>query len=237
VGPALDNALTPPDVPRDSNAFFRGLCARDGTVAAAIPFGRESSLSSGIHEVDMKSSPSLLRAVGAVALLGVVHVAHADCDPVVAAYAKAAATKHYAVFEVDRFEQAPKGEPFSVTIGDTEYVENYVQKSPISIVKAGYKKDHGDGATREMGMLKTNAAKGQSICNPLGDRRLGTASVTGYRIVDKSLGSLANTMAIEMWIDKSSGLPLWHGVGSDGGGFRWAYGDAAKAPAASEVVN
>ena len=37
-------------------------------------------------------------------------------------------------------------------------------------------------------------------------------------------------MAIHFWIAKSSGLPLYHAIGSDSDGWRWVYGSDVVAP-------
>ncbi len=34
-----------------------------------------------------------------------------------------------------------------------------------------------------------------------------------------------------MWISRSTGLPIFHGMGSDGGGLRWVNGPEVVAPA------
>ena len=64
--------------------------------------------------------------------------AHADCKPVIAAYEKADATKHFAIHVVDSMDEVPKGEPMFITIGDVKYSENLVKKGAFDFVKDGY---------------------------------------------------------------------------------------------------
>jgi len=181
------------------------------------------------------ATPSSLRAITmGLAWLGACS-AHADCGPVIAAYIKADATKRYAVFDVDSLTAAPTGDPLSLTIGDVSYTQKYVKKGPFEIVKAGYQKG-SSGAAFEASSLKSREQKGEVRCEPLGERKIGAEQVVGYRIRDNDKSGKPDVTAIEIWISRPTGLPLWHGMGSDAGGFRWVFGAAVSAPSAEKMA-
>ena len=173
--------------------------------------------------------PKTTAASIALVLLFASSTAIAECKPVLAAYAKAEATKRYAIYEVDRIDAAPKGEPTIVAIGDVEYDPNLVRKTPIDIVKVGYVKSRHD-PNREIDALKAREASGKGRCESLGERRLGNVTAVGYRIRDTAPGRMSEVTAIDLWIDQATGLPVFHGMGSAGGGFHWTYGNAVVPP-------
>jgi hypothetical protein len=160
--------------------------------------------------------------------------AHADCGPVIAAYGKADATKRFAIYEVDSITEVPKGEPFSVALGDVAYVQQYVRKGPLQVVKDGYKKG-GHAAGFEADSLRSREKKGEVRCEPLGERKIGTEPAMGYQIRNNDKGSQTDYAAIHIWTSRATGLPLFHGMGSDGGGFRWVYGTDVVAPDPAKI--
>lgn len=156
--------------------------------------------------------------------------AQAGCEPVIVAYDKADAGQRYAIYEVDSFAQAPKGEAFTVAIGDVEYLAKYERKGPLNIVRAGFTKG-GHAAGVEGRAIREREKKGSLRCEPLGERKLGNEAVVGYRIRDNQTNG-PDLAAIEFWIGRASGLPVFHAIGdSDSGGFRWVYGSSVVAPA------
>jgi hypothetical protein len=156
--------------------------------------------------------------------------AHADCKPVIAAWDKADATKHYALYEVKKMTQVPKGDPYRVALGDVEYQQQYERKGPLSIVKAGFSKG-GHAAGSESASIKTGGKKGDLRCEPLGERKIGDEAVVGYRIRNNH-GSEPDLSATDMWIGRASGTPLFTSIGPDEeGGFRWVYGNSVVPPA------
>ena len=172
--------------------------------------------------------PHAFVALLSAALLPVV--AHAACEPLIAAYDKADATQRYALYEVDAFAQAVKGDPLVVVIGDSEYAQQYDSKKGYA--KNGYlKTSHRQGF--EGGRLKDNEKRGSMRCEPLGERKIGSEAVVGYRTSDatKKKGT-PDPSAMDVWVSKATGLPLVHGMASEDGGFRWVYGSAVVAPAA-----
>ena len=48
-------------------------------------------------------------------------------------------------------------------------------------------------------------------------------------------GGYIDPTAIDIWVGRATGLPVWHGMGSDGGGFRWVYGAAVVTPDPSKI--
>jgi hypothetical protein len=180
------------------------------------------------------TTPRWLRAIPIGFAWLVACTAHADCSPVIAAYLKADATKRYALFDVDSLTAAPTGDPLSLTIGGASYTQKYVQKGPFEIVKAGYQKG-SSGAAFEASSLKSREQKGEVRCEPLGERKIGAEQVVGYRIRDNDKSGKPDVTAIEIWISRPTGLPLWHGMGSDAGGFRWVFGAGVSAPSADKM--
>jgi hypothetical protein len=160
--------------------------------------------------------------------LAAVGSAHAGCEPAIAAYDKADATQRYAVYDVEDIANAPKGDPLVVVIGDAEYAQQYDRKR--NYAKAGYTKG-GHTAGFEGRALKEREKNGRVRCEPLGERKIGSEAVLGYRIRDNK-GSAPDPTAIELWVGRASGLPVFHGMGSDNGGFRWVFGAGVVAPAA-----
>jgi hypothetical protein len=178
---------------------------------------------------------TLLRAMAMNMTMAFACAAHADCGPVIAAYGKADATARFAIFEVDSIAQAPKGEPFRVIIGNVSYDQNYLKKGPLQIVKDGYKKG-GYATGYEGDSLKSREKKGEVRCEPLGERKTGAEQAVGYQIRSNDKGSQPDPYAIHMWVSRSTGLPLFHGMGSDSGGFRWVYGAEFSAPPPSKII-
>lgn len=180
----------------------------------------------------MNTTPTL--AFAAIFLAAPVSAVHADCGPVLAAYAKADATKRFAIFDVDSLAAPPKGEAFMIGIGDDSYVQNIVRKSALDYVMDGYKRSASSFVRSEATSLKSREQKGAVRCEPLGERKIGTETALGYQIRNNDKGNQPDDTAIHMWVNRSTGLPIYHGMGSDGG-LRWVYGAAVVAPAADKV--
>lgn len=170
-------------------------------------------------------NPILRHAVRAAILLSAATAASsaaaADCDAVVAAYRKAEATKRYAVYEVDRIDRAPAGAPFSVSIDGTSWVRSYAADGSTG----GWQKS-GHLAAGEADALASREKSGRARCASLGDRKIGMITASGWRIGDGP----KDPAAIDFWIDRATGLPVFHGMGSDNAGLRWAYGADVVAP-------
>jgi hypothetical protein len=155
--------------------------------------------------------------------------AWADCKPVIAAYAAADATRHFAIYTVSSITQAPQGEPMRVVLGNTDYLENDVRKGPLQIVKDGYKKTPFVPGF-EANATRDKEKEGRSRCEPLGEKNVGAEALIGYRVRSNDKGSAPDPFASEIWINNKTGLPVW----SDDG-FRWVYGTQVIAPSASQI--
>ena len=166
------------------------------------------------------SSPRLRAALGAIAATW-ASAACADCGPVIAAYAKAEATGRYAMYDVASLQAAPKGTPFQVDVGGAGYT-NFGDR---------WQKGGGGDAGFEGSSLRKREGKGTVRCEPLGERKIGSETAVGYQIRNNEKGNAPDPTAIHMWISRSTGLPVFHGMGSDGGGLRWVYGPTVVAPA------
>lgn len=146
--------------------------------------------------------------------------AQADCSAVIAAYAKADATKRFAIYSAESMAQAPKGKPFHVEIGDK------------SVTDTGYGKEYmstgGGTSLGEGNSLASEVKANKKRCESLGDGEVGDEAVTGYSI--RSAKSGQDPFAIHFWISKSTGLPMYHGMGP-GAGLRWVYGPGVVMPA------
>jgi hypothetical protein len=163
--------------------------------------------------------------------------AHADCKPVIAAYGKADATRHFAIHEVDKLDQAPKGEPMFIVIGDVKYTENLVRKGAFDFVKDGYTKG-GAGAGVEANSLRTDEQKGKIKCTPIPDRTIGGEVAAGFHVGSTSGGSSGlDPGAYDMWVSRATGLPIIYSLDPESGGFRYVYGNQVVAPAANKIRN
>ncbi len=163
--------------------------------------------------------------LAAAVVAGFAARAQADCKPVIDAYAKAEATRRYALYDVAGIQAAPKGKPFHVDIDGVGYTD----------FGGGHYKNAGNGqAGSEGDALKRNEQKGTTRCEPLGERQIGGEAAVGYQIRSNDKGAAPDVTAIHLWIAKSTGLPIFHGMGSDSGGLRWVYGPAVVAPAMPE---
>src|SRR3954454_18230299 len=168
-----------------------------------------------------------------VMLTGVVFAliagaAHADCKPVIDAYGKADATKRFALIDASTISKSSKGDVFMVVVGDVQYTPNVVRKGPLQYDTDGFKAArYATGF--EANSLKEREKEGVVRCEPLGERKIGTEQALGYQV--RSAGNAADPTAIHMWIGRSTGLPMAHGMGSDDEMLRWVYGSDVVAPA------
>jgi len=179
-------------------------------------------------------TPSLLSLSLLTVLAG---AAYADCKPVIAAYGKADATKRYAIYAVDSLDQAPKGMPITIVIGDVKYTEHDVQKGPLNIVKDGYTKG---GATpgSDANALRTDEQKGKMKCAPLQERKVAGEAASGYHVgsADRGGGGL-DPFGYDIWVSVATGLPIVNAPESSTGGFRYVYGNQVVAPTPDKIRN
>jgi hypothetical protein len=178
-----------------------------------------------------------LRALAAGLALLPAAAALADCKPVIAAYAKADATRRFAIYEVNSLDQVPQGEPMFITIGDVKYTENLVRKGPMNFVKDGYTK--GGAATGfEANSLRTDEQKGKMKCVPLPDRKFAGEAAAGYHVgsADGGSGGL-DPGAYDFWVSRATGLPIVYTPDPESGGFRYVFGNQVVAPAPGKIRN
>ena len=173
----------------------------------------------------MTSSTLRLRTTLVVAsLLPVAGMARADCAPVIAAYAKAESSGRYAVYDVATMDAPAKGQPFQVTVGRAGYI----------FMGEKYKSIGGGTAGSEGQALKAREQKGTARCEPIADHSFGGESAAGWRIHDARARSLGDDAAINFYVSKSTGLPIYHAMGSNAG-LRWAYGPTVVVPGADRI--
>jgi len=178
---------------------------------------------------------SALRSALALGLAAAcVCSAQADCGPVISAYTKADATKRFAVLDVASIDAAPKGDTVIAVIGDVQYTPNIVRKGPLNFATEGYNAGSYTPGN-ESGSLKDRERKGSVRCESLGERKIGSEAAIGYRVRSNDKGTQADPTAIDIWVGRATGLPVWHGMGSDGGGFRWVYGAAVVTPDPAKI--
>ncbi len=160
----------------------------------------------------------------ALSFLVVASAAHADCAPVIAAYAKADASGRYALFDVASMDAPPKGPAFQVTVGRAGYI----------FTGEKYKSIGGGVAGSEGEALRAREKAGTSRCESIGEHSFGAEGAVGYRILDARAKSLGDSAAINFYVSKSSGLPVYHAMGKDVG-WRWAYGPTVVLPSADRI--
>lgn len=77
--------------------------------------------------------------------------------------------------------------------------------------------------------------EGKKLCGPLGERKIGAEPAIGYKIRGASKDSLSDLTEIHIWLSRSTGLPLAHGMGSDSDMLRWVYGPEVVAPGPDKI--
>lgn len=182
-----------------------------------------------------RSASARKRSLLLCALTAFAGVAYADCKPVIAAFQKTDATQRFAIYSVDDLNDAPKGEPMFVTIGDAKYSEHNVRKGPLTIVKDGYTKGPAS-AGFEAESVRKDEQSGSKKCTALADRKVGNEMAVGYHV--GSPGAKPNSLdpgAMDVWISRTTGLLVAMAPDTETGGFRYVYGSPVVAPPASQI--
>ncbi len=157
-------------------------------------------------------------------------LAFADCSAVIGAYAKAQATGRFGWVDAGKLDEPTKKGPFSlVNIGNDGWFASMDTKDG-----GKFKKIPSGAAQARADAVRDNEKQGQSRCEPLGERKVGGDPLVGYLIRDNSK-SAEDFAALHVWISKSTGLPVYHGL-SENGGFRWVYGDAVAPPQPNQIA-
>ena len=118
------------------------------------------------------------------------------------------------------------------------------QEGPFSLVNIGsdgwfssddgkFQKIPAGGAQARADKVRDDEKQGKGRCEPLGERKVGTDPVVGYMVRNNGKGE--DYAALHVWISKSTGLPVYHGLGETNG-FRWVYGTDVAAPPAGQVT-
>ena len=163
-------------------------------------------------------SPTVFLSAVACIATAFATPAQADCANVVAAYEKAAASGRYALYDAPTMQSMPTGSPFYVRIAGDGFID----------AGKGLEKNNAGGAAFEASDLKRREQRGEARCELIGDGRVGADAATGWRV--RGSGTTPDPTAIHFWIAKSSGMPLYHAIGADSGGWRWVYGSGVVAP-------
>ena len=167
---------------------------------------------------------SLLHTAALAGLLVAAASAHADCAPVIAAYAKAQSTGRFALFDVTSMDGPAQGDPFQVTVGGNGYI----------FTGTKYKSIGGGVAGSEGEALRAREKSGAARCESIGAHSFGGEKAAGYRILDARAKALGDGAAIEFYVSSSTGLPAYHAMGTSPG-WRWVYGTAVVAPSAGRI--
>lgn len=169
--------------------------------------------------------PIAFRTLGLALVTLAPHLAHADCSAVIAAYTKAQATKRFGWVDADKLDALARKGPFSlVNIGNDGWFSSDDGK---------FQKIPAGGAQARADKVRDDEKQGKGRCEPLGERKVGTDPVVGYLVRDNGKGE--DFAALHVWISKSTGLPVYHGLGETNG-FRWVYGADVAPPPAGQVV-
>jgi hypothetical protein len=159
-----------------------------------------------------------LAIAGCAALLP-VHAAWANCAALLAALDKADAQPRMAMVDVDSPDRAPTAKPEFMRIDKTVY-------TPMA---GGW---HTSQATGNSLATQIRAAQTQASgdCQSAGSGAVRGAPVDKVRFDSPSRQN--STGAATIWIDRKSGLPVYHEFAKlSGGGFAWTYGAAVALPA------
>lgn len=169
--------------------------------------------------------PIAFRTLGLALVTLAPHMAHADCSAVIAAYSKAQATKQFGWVDADKLDAPAKKGPFSlINIGSEGWLGS--DDGKFTKIPAG-------GAQVRADKVRDDEKGGKGRCESLGERKVGTDPVVGYLVRNNGKGE--DYAALHVWISKSTGLPVYHGLGETNG-FRWVYGAAVAPPPAGQVV-
>jgi hypothetical protein len=165
--------------------------------------------------------PKLIRFPLAALMVLTSLIAHANCAPVLDALDKAWTQDRIAQYDIDRPDQPLTGRPFMVRINKDMWIDNYA---------GGYTHNRIAAQNPMAEALKRATEKGAAPCESFGNGVYRGQAAAKYRVGSNLVGS-GVTGKVILWINKSSGLPLYHEFEQLGpGGFAWIYGDAVKEP-------
>jgi hypothetical protein len=143
--------------------------------------------------------------------------AHADCAPLLDALERAQRQPRGAVYEVDRRDQPPSGQPSTIRIGKAIYENS----------NGVYERYDTDGTDPTLAAIRGAQKAGRWNCQAVGSDSYRGKATARFRFDNPLLPSHYNPTT--MWIDAATGLPVYHEVNGLGG-YAWVYGDAVKEP-------
>jgi hypothetical protein len=147
-----------------------------------------------------------------------VQPASANCNAVIDAAEKAQKQERLAQYEVASRNDAPQGQPMLVRIGRSEYTSYSVGG------RFSHYERHDSAGNPILGALKRSSP---GRCESADDTYRGTAALK-VRFDNPAAPQWMNPNTV--WIDKRSGLPVYHEINGVDGGFAWVYGDTVKEP-------
>jgi hypothetical protein len=157
-----------------------------------------------------------------LAALFAAGAAHASCKPLFDAVDRMVQQTRFAMYELDKPEQVPTGEPIVVIIDNAGY--SRTDGGPWERVEIADPKrilaSFGGAA------LRAQVAAGTAQCRAAGRATYRGAPVARFRyehVVDKE------KITGSVFVDLGSGLPVYDGT-DDGLGLAVLYGDAVKVP-------
>lgn len=168
----------------------------------------------------MKSRcPAVCSLVVAAALLS--SAAQADCAQAIAGFRKAQQQPRIAVVGVSDKNEQPTGDPLTLRIGDSVYVNG-----AFDGLKPGFVKDSGTMFPHTTDLQSTQ--KRTVVCTDLSaDQYRGKPAIKVHvKRSDRDKGNV-------LWFDRASGLPVYQEDDEKMFSLAFVYGDAVKDPAVS----
>jgi hypothetical protein len=161
----------------------------------------------------------LLAALFLVAHASVAGGATADCRLLLDALDKADRQPRVAQYDIETRDAPLTGDPFLVRIG--------------KVVWVGAERTETDGVNPILKSLRRNVADGTARCEGAGTDTFRGAAVVKIRFDNPMAPARYNPTT--MWIDRRSGLPVYHELNGLGpGGYAWVFGDSVRDPAATK---
>jgi len=143
--------------------------------------------------------------------------ANADCSPVIAGFKKAQREPRVAAYSVSGKDQKPSGDPWTVRIGDSVYINGV-----FNGLQPGFIKDDSTIFPHTTDFEPKHATV---ACTVVGeDRYQGKPAIRIH--VQRSDRDTGNVV----WFDRTSGLPVYEETDDKMIAFVFAYGDAVKEP-------
>lgn len=165
----------------------------------------------------MKSKCLVICSLAAAATL-LASAAHADCGQVLAGFKKAQREARVAVHSVADKDEKPTGDPWTLRIGDAVYINGVFNGG-----QPGFSKDSSTVFPLTTDFVSTQ--KTTVVCDLVGeDRYRGKPAIRIH--VQRSDRDQGNVV----WLDRSSGLPVYEENDEKTIAFAFEYRDAVRDP-------